>query len=156
MILVSACLLGVNCRYNGKAKPNRAVIEFLQDQDFLSFCPEGAGHLPTPRLPCEIVGGAGPEVISGKAKVQNEPGDDYSQFFLMGAEAALEFVKTNAIDTAILKENSPSCGVSHIYDGTFSHRKIKGMGVTAAKLAENEVKLYTEKTFTKIKTKKEK
>ena len=144
MILVSACLLGINCRYNGKTKANQAVIDWLKDKDFISFCPESSGHLPIPRLAGEIVDGTGQDVLSGKAKVQNKVGDDYTAFFIMGAEKALEFAKEHNIDMAILKENSPSCGVHSIYDGTFSRKKIKGEGVAAAALAEAGVTLYSE------------
>ena len=134
MILVSACLLGKNCKYTGGNNRNGAVIAFLEGKEYIPFCPEQAGGLPTPRLPSEIRGDG----------VVNSQGEDVTAAFLLGAARALEVCEASGADLAILKEGSPSCGVHLVYDGTFSGRKIDGMGMTARRLREAGIAVMSE------------
>ena len=134
MILVSGCLLGVNCKYNGGNNDNAAVHKFLEGKEYVIFCPERASGLPAPRLPSEIRGN----------KVYSKAGDDVTAEFQSGAEKALAFCKTHGVTRAILKARSPSCGVHAVYDGTFTGKAIPGMGVTARLLAANGIELLDE------------
>jgi uncharacterized protein YbbK (DUF523 family) len=145
MILVSACLLGINCKYNGSNDLNRDVLEFLRDKgSFAVCCPELLGGLSIPRGPYEITGGTGKEVVEGKAKVESDKGEDVTEKFLEGARRALEIAEQNGVKLAILKARSPSCGVDRIYDGTFSGTLIKGDGVAAALLRREGVRLISD------------
>ncbi len=136
MILVSACLLGVNCQYNGESDFTKELLEFLKNKgEFITVCPEVLGGLPIPRDGAEIVAN----------KVKTTKGNDVTKKFLEGAEKVLKFAKENNVDLAILKAKSPSCGVGMIYDGTFSRKLIAGDGITAALLRKNGIKVMTEK-----------
>lgn len=126
-IMVSACLLGENCKYSGGNNRNERVLRFINGHEIIPICPEVMGGLPTPRPPAEIVRG---EVI-------NCNGVSVDQEYHLGAERALAIAQREKIDLAILQSRSPSCGVKEIYDGTFSGTKIPGQGVTAALLAAN-------------------
>ena len=132
--LVSACLLGHDCKYNGGNNDNAAVRAFLRDKNYVVFCPERASGLPAPRLPSEIRG----------QRVYSKAGDDVTAEFRLGAEKALAFCRKNGVTHAILKARSPSCGVHAVYDGTFTGQVVPGMGVTAQLLAENGVVLMDE------------
>jgi uncharacterized protein YbbK (DUF523 family) len=135
-ILVSACLLGVNCQYNGESDFTRELLEFLKNKgEFIAVCPEVLGGLPIPRDGAEIVG----------KKVKTAVGKDVTKQFLKGAERVLKIAKENNVKLAILKAKSPSCGAGWIYDGTFSQNLIKGDGITAALLKKNKIKVFTEK-----------
>ena len=133
-ILVSACLLGVECRYKGDSCPCRKIIELSGNHTIIPVCPEQAGGLPTPRTPSERVGD----------KVMMRDGTDVTAEYKKGAETALYLAKTLNADFAILKANSPSCGKGTIYDGTFSGGKCEGNGVTAETLINNGIPVYTE------------
>lgn len=137
--LVSACLLGHDCKYNGGNNDNAAVRAFLADKDYVVFCPERAGGLPAPRLPSEIRDG----------RVWSKSGEDVTDEFRRGAEKALAFCQSHGVTHAILKARSPSCGVHAVYDGTFTGKVVPGMGVTAALLAENGVALMDEEDIAK-------
>ncbi|MEW9900560.1 DUF523 domain-containing protein [Chitinivorax sp. PXF-14] len=145
-ILVSACLLGANVRYN--AIPCGAVApilaQWLGEGRVVPVCPEVAGGLPTPRPAAEISGGDGRRVWLGQARVMTTAGDDVSRAFQAGAQAALALVRSHGIRIAVLKARSPSCGNAQIYDGSFSATRIDGMGVTAALLAEHGVAVFNE------------
>jgi len=146
MILVSACLLGINCQYNGENDLSEKLLEFLKDKgEFIVVCPEVLGNMSIPRDASEIVGGTGKDVITKRAKVKSVKGVDVTKKFLKGAEQVLKIAKKNNVDLVILKAKSPSCGVGAIYDGTFSRKLIKGDGVTAAILRKNGIKVITEK-----------
>ncbi len=132
--LVSACLLGYNCKYNGGNNDNAAVRAFLRDKDCVVFCPERASGLPAPRQPSEIRGD----------KVYSKAGDDVTAEFRLGAEKALAFCQKNGVTHAVLKARSPSCGPHAVYDGTFTGKVVPGMGVTARLLSENGVILMDE------------
>ena len=126
-IMVSACLLGENCKYSGGNNRNEKVLAYVQGHEVIPVCPEVMGGLPTPRVPAEIVCGV----------VINKDGVNVDRENRLGAEKTLALAKENGIDLAILQSRSPSCGVKEIYDGTFSGRRISGMGVTARLLSEN-------------------
>lgn len=144
MILVSACLLGRKTKYNGGSNPHGLLVLYEACGRFLPVCPEALGGLVAPRPPAEINGGAGPEVLAGTAKVKNREGEDVTAAFIKGSEQVKNLIGEQKITAAILKENSPSCGVKAVYDGSFSGQKIKGQGVTAAVLAAAGVALYSE------------
>ena len=128
-ILVSACLLGTPCRYDGKSKPCGGVLALSKHYELIPVCPEVTGGLPVPRVPVELKNG----------RVINRNGEDVTDFFLKGVEK--EMVKMQDIDLAILQSRSPSCGCKQIYDGTFSKTLIDGKGMFAQALAEAGIPL---------------
>ena len=135
MIIVSACLLGENCKYSGGNNKSENVIKYLEDKEYILVCPEQLGGLSTPRNPSEIItygNKDGNDVLSGCTKVLSNKGIDVTKNFIQGAEETLKIAKEHNAKTAILKAGSPSCGYKKIYDGTFLGNKIQGMGVTAA------------------------
>jgi uncharacterized protein YbbK (DUF523 family) len=132
LFLVSACLLGLPCRYDGGNCPVPALQRLAAHGRAIPICPEVAGGLPVPRPPAEIRGGDGSDVLDGQARVVREDGTDVSGEFVAGARAALHLAHRCGITRAVLKANSPSCGVGLIYDGTFSGQLTGGDGVTAA------------------------
>jgi uncharacterized protein YbbK (DUF523 family) len=150
-ILVSACLLGYMVRYDGLVLPalKRLTDAFGPIADMIPFCPEVAGGLPVPRNPAEISGKDGFNVLNGEATVKNKSGDDVTLFYLNGAAKALETAIKNNIKMAVLKEKSPSCGNSLIYDGTFAKTLKSGKGVTAALFERNEIRVFNEKEIEK-------
>ncbi|QXM06336.1 DUF523 domain-containing protein [Crassaminicella indica] len=147
MILISACLAGVDCKYNGKNNEVEEIINLVKEKKAILVCPEQLGGLSTPRVPCEIVGGDGEDVLNNQAKVINKNGEDQTAYFLKGAQEALKIVKLYDIKTAILKAKSPSCGSGIIYDGGFSGKKKNGYGVTAALFKKEGIKLFDEESF---------
>jgi len=132
--LVSACLVGIPCRYDGSSTPLRPLQEMAERGQVIPFCPEVAGGLPVPRKRAEIRGGDGRDVLEGRARVVNEEGDDVTACFLEGAHRALQLARRLEVERAVLKSLSPSCGSGLIYDGTFSGRLREGDGVTTALL----------------------
>ena len=126
-VLVSACLLGENCKYNGGNNYSEKVAEYIKGHEVISVCPECLGGLPTPRIPAEIVEGI----------VTNREGQVVDEEFRKGAKIALEIARKEQIDVAILQSRSPSCGSKQIYDGTFSGVKVDGQGVFAKLLKEH-------------------
>lgn len=130
-ILVSACLLGKNCKYNGGNNLNQGVLEFIEGHEVIGVCPEQLGGLSTPRLPAEIVDGV----------VTNKEGVSVDAQFRKGAQTALAVALEKKVDLAILQSRSPSCGVKEIYDGSFSGKKIKGQGVFAKLLSAHGIKV---------------
>jgi uncharacterized protein YbbK (DUF523 family) len=147
MIIVSACLAGVNCKYDGGNNYNEKIVKLVKQRKAIPVCPEQLGGFETPRLPAEILGGSGEDVLSGKAKVVRKNGEDVSKAFIKGAYETLKIAKLIDCDKAILKSRSPSCGFGEIYDGSFSGKRIKGKGVTAALLESNGIKVKTEETI---------
>ena len=125
-VMVSACLLGTNCKYNGGNNRSEALIGKLAGHEIIPVCPEVAGGLPTPRIPAEIANGT----------VMNRRGQNVDAAFRAGAVAVLELAKNERPDLIILQSRSPSCGVKEIYDGIFSGRLIPGQGVFAALASE--------------------
>jgi|SRR3712207_2002902 len=147
MILISACLCGVNCKYNGKNNLNEKFLNLLKEGRAILVCPEQLGGLETPRKPHEIINGDGKQVLDGTGKLVSVDGDDSTDKFLKGAYETLNIAKKYNVKKAILKSKSPSCGLGKIYDGTFSGNKIQGNGVTAELLLREGIKVYTEETF---------
>lgn len=135
MIIVSACLLGVKCKYSGDPNINKAIIELFKQGKLIPICPEQLGGLKTPRLPAEIVGD---KVIRADYK-------DVTNNFKKGAEESLRIAKLINEKKAILKENSPSCGSHYIYDGNFNGKLIKGKGITCRLLEENGIEVFSER-----------
>jgi len=144
MILISACLAGENVKYSGGNNAVPLLCQWIEQhrEQVLLVCPEVMGGLPVPRLPAEIQRhGTNPEDCC----VVNKVGEDVTAQFRLGAEKVLALVKAHHITVAVLKESSPSCGSSTVYNGTFSGIKIPGSGVTASLLMENGVKVISEK-----------
>lgn len=141
MYLISGCLLGNNCKYDGGNNYNREVEDFSRNHAYCVVCPEGISGLPTPRPPAEYVG----------ERIMDREGNDVTEAFERGAALSLEQALREAdrrgekIEGAILKANSPSCGSGKIYDGTFSKVLIDGYGCFAAKLREQGIKVISEK-----------
>ncbi|HHV26115.1 DUF523 domain-containing protein [Anaerosalibacter bizertensis] len=143
MYIVSACLAGIKCRYDGKDNENNDIIKLVKEGKAIPVCPEVLGGLPIPRVPCEII-----EDKSGKLKVINKEGKDCTLEFLQGAQKALAIAEVVGADTAILKSKSPSCGCGKIYDGKFNGNLVDGDGITTRLFKENGIKVYTENNFT--------
>lgn len=147
MILISACLAGENVKYSGGNNEVPWLCQWIAQhrEQVLLVCPEVMGGLPVPRLPAEIQRhGTNPE----ECCVVNKADEDVTAQFRLGAEKVLALVKEHHITAAVLKESSPSCGSSTVYDGTFSGIKIQGSGITASLLMENGVRVYSEKSVT--------
>lgn len=132
-LLVSACLLGENCKYSGGNNRCTKLLEWLKREghEAVPVCPEVLGGLPVPRTPAEIVDGA----------VTAQDGRDVDAEFRRGAELALDIARREGAELAVLQPRSPSCGVRQVYDGAFSGRRIPGMGVFARRLAESGFRL---------------
>lgn len=146
--LVSACLVGERCRYDGGGFDRFPELRrMVQAGMAIAVCPEELGGLPTPRPPAELLGGDGRAALNGKARLVSVEGEDVTAAFLRGAEAAARLALEEGATTAILKARSPSCGCQGIYDGTFSGRVVPGMGVTAARLTQLGLTVHSEETW---------
>ena len=133
-LLVSACLLGTPCRYDGEAKRNDAVCALAEKFELVPICPEVMGGLPTPRTPSERQGG----------RVVAKDGRDVTAEYRRGAEIALELAQREGIRAAVLKERSPSCGSGEIYDGSFTGALTAGDGVTVEILRAHGIAVFGE------------
>ena len=133
-LLVSACLLGVGCRYDGKSNQLPQYKRLLKEHTCIPVCPEQLGGLPTPRCPAERLGG----------KIVTEDGRDVTEQFLRGTAEALRLCDLYHCKAALLKERSPSCGSNMIYDGSFTGRQVHGAGVTARLLAAHGIRVFSE------------
>lgn len=147
MFVVSACLTGVKCKYNGGANLHPEVVAFLQNKQWVPVCPEQFGGLPTPRVPSEITGAGGEAVLAGKAKVMTKDGQDVSDAFIKGAEETLRIALLVSATDAILKEGSPSCGSCRIYNGRFEGQCVPGAGVAAELLKKHGIRIWSEENF---------
>ncbi|HOB87336.1 MAG TPA: DUF523 domain-containing protein [Bacillota bacterium] len=145
--LVSACLLGINSRYDGGDNRSEKVLEFLKGRHAVPVCPEQLGGLPTPRRPAEICGGGGKEVLEGGAAVRCPDGTDVTEAFIRGAEQVLRIARLTGAREAILKSGSPSCGRGWIKDGSFTGSRRRGDGVTAALLLAKGCTIYDENSL---------
>ena len=150
-VLVSACLMGERVRYDGNKVPCHSSIlkKWEEDGLIVPFCPEVAGKLPVPRPSAEIIKGTGADVWEKTVSVLNIRGQDVTESFIKGAKEALRIVKEMQIKLAILKEGSPSCGKTSIYDGSFSGSKRPGKGVTTTLLEKNDIKVFNENEIKK-------
>ena len=135
--MVSACLAGTPCRYDGRSNLRPEVAALVENGEAVPVCPEVLGGLPTPRTPSERQGD----------RVMSAEGDDVTGAFSAGAEAALYIAEECGCSAAVLKARSPSCGCGRIYDGTFTHTLIDGDGLFAALLRKKGFQLFTEETF---------
>jgi uncharacterized protein YbbK (DUF523 family) len=147
-ILVSACLLGVKCRFDGKDALDEKLISILKKIHtiVIGVCPEEIGGLIGIRGPFEIVGESS-KIWQGKAKIIDREGFNMSRYFINGANTVCKIATLNNIDFAILKSNSPACSSEFIYDGTFKNRLKKGMGICAYLLKKKGVKVISENEF---------
>ena len=144
-VLVSACLLGQKVRYDGGDCLQQGLLDRWQAEGrVVPFCPEVAGGLPIPRPAAEIMGGDAEAVLSGRAGIATQQGVDVTDAFLAGAEKALAECRKHHIRIAVMKEGSPSCGVTRINDGTFSRTRVAGMGLTARQLQRHGITLFSE------------
>lgn len=144
MFLVSACLAGIDCTFTGKNNRSLEVQQLVMSKQAVPVCPEQLGGLSTPRPAAEIQGGVGGQVLSREAQVVTRKGEDVTQAFFKGAQETLKLARLYGVEAAILKEGSPSCGSHLICDGTFTGTKIPGLGVTAALLEEEGVRVFSE------------
>lgn len=136
-VIVSSCLLGKNCKYNGLNNYKEDLVTYLKDFEIVEICPEQLGGLSTPRLPSEII----------DKKVIRKDGVDITPFFRKGAEISLEIAIENGCQYAVLKKNSPSCGCGQIYDGTFSSKLVEGNGITSELFLQNNIKICNEDNY---------
>lgn len=139
-VLISACLIGENTKYNGGNNFLKSVEKLYPLCDLIIICPEVMAGLKTPRSPSEIKNG----------KVINKANKDVTSFFKSGASLITYIAEQNNVKYALLKENSPSCGVHHIYDGTFSNNLIKGNGITTQELIKKGIQVFSEKEIDKL------
>ena len=145
-VLISACLLGKRARYDGNALSVSVKIldQWMAAGRVISVCPEVDAGMSIPRAPAEIFKGDGYGVWAGTVLVVEDEGTDVTAFFKKGAQMALELCIKHNINVAVLTENSPSCGSSAIYDGSFTSKKIDGLGVTVALLKRNGVEVFSQ------------
>jgi len=146
-VLISSCLLGNPVRYDGRGVPHGDAIlaRWREEGRVVAVCPEVAGGMPIPRPPAEIDPGKNAaSVLAGRARVVAVTGDDVTAPFVRGAHEALAAAQARGIRMAVLKEGSPSCGSSYVYDGHFAGRRQPGMGVTAQLLRGAGVHVFSE------------
>lgn len=143
-VLVSACLAGRACRFDGSANPDDEVARLVAEGRAVLVCPEVDGGLGTPRPPAEITGGDGADVLEGRARVVTRSGRDVTAAYVKGAQRALAAAREAGATAAVLKARSPSCGKGSVYDGSFSRTLQEGDGVTAALLRKNGIAVVTE------------
>ncbi len=139
-LLISACLLGEPCRYDGRSVYNERIGALSEKYELIPICPEVMGGLPTPRTPAEIIG----------ERVINKDGIDVTDNYQRGAKAALEIAKKNNVKLALLKERSPSCGRGKVYDGSFCATLTDGDGVTAELLLSEGIEVLGESSLEKL------
>jgi len=140
MKICSACLIGMECRYDGKdnlSKASDRLIKEYKKGEIIPVCPEQMGGLPTPRIPCEIK----------NYRVFNREGEETTKYFEKGAREVMKIVEDLGIEEAIMKQGSPSCGCGQIYSGDFSGEKIEGDGITTRVLKKNGVKIFSENDY---------
>ena len=134
---VSKCLCGYNCKYNGNNNLKEKIKELEENDECIIICPEVFGGLPIPRIPFELQ----------NDRAINKEGIDVTDKVIEGCKIALAMIKENGVTKVILKENSPTCGVHYIYDGTFTHTKIKGMGLLTRMLKENNIEVISDEDY---------
>ncbi len=135
MYLISACLVGLNCKYNGKNNFNEKALELVKNGKAIPICPEQLGGLTTPRTPAEI------KMINGRRRVITEEGKDVTEEYEKGAKEVLSLCQNLNIEKVILKAKSPSCGAGQIYNGEFNGTLTSGNGITAQLLIENGIEV---------------
>lgn len=142
-ILVSACLLGLSTRYDGRSKRNPQVLEHLRKNGLIPIpvCPEQLAGLPTPRPKTCFAAGDGADVLDGKGSLVRDDGSEVGRIFVSGADETLQIACLTGSREALFKERSPSCGVHQVYCG---HRIVSGQGVATALLLRNGLQVYSE------------
>lgn len=135
MILISACLVGINCKYNGKNNYNEKALELVKSGQAIPICPEQLGGLTTPRNPSEI------KTINNKRYVINNKNEDVIDEFVRGANEVLKLAKELDVEKVILQSRSPSCGVGKIYSGNFDRKLVDGNGILAQMLIDNDIEV---------------
>ncbi|AOR23962.1 DUF523 domain-containing protein [Clostridium taeniosporum] len=143
MYIISACLCGVNCKYNGENNLNEKCMDLFRKGKAILVCPEQLGGLSTPRTPVELKSSAC-DILSGNGIAITKDGIDVTEKFVKGAYETLKIAKEAGAAKAILKEKSPSCGVNKVYDGTFNGNKIYGIGITAYLLKKEGIEVFSE------------
>ena len=138
--MVSACLLGIACRYDGCSVEYGGILALREKYNLIPVCPEIYGGLPTPRTPSERVG----------ERVISRDGKDNTESYLTGARQTLRLAELFNCKIAILKERSPSCGTHQIYDGSFEKRLVSGMGITAELLVKNGIRVLSENEISEL------
>lgn len=138
-VLVSSCLLGEKCRYNGSGEEDVYVLEYIKDMQVYPVCPEVMGGMSTPRSPCEIY----------KGRVVSKDGEDTTDYFVSGADMVVDLAKQEGIDLAVFKSRSPSCGCGKVYDGTFNGILIQGDGICVKKLKGNGIQVINNEELKK-------
>ncbi len=151
MIMVSACLAGERCRYNGQSRADARITALREKNEAVAVCPEVLGGLPVPRLPCEIIGGDGKAVLQGRARVIDSAGEDVTAALLAGSLAALRLAQAHAVDLAVLKTKSAACGCGRIYDGSFSGTLRSGSGILTALLEQAGIRVISDEDFERMK-----
>ncbi len=141
MIIVSSCLAGCECRYDGKSNEVPEIKQMVLENKAIALCPEELGGLSTPRIPCEIV------LKENERKIIGQDQKDYTQEFSKGAETFSNVAKALNVKVVILKANSPSCGYGNIYDGSFTGTLTKGNGFTAELLSKQGIQIKNEYNF---------
>ncbi|MBD3237526.1 MAG: DUF523 domain-containing protein [Candidatus Eisenbacteria bacterium] len=137
MRAISACLIGIRCRYDGSDNLHPQALWMMRDEGLLPLCPEQLGGLPTPRTPAEIVGGDGADVLAGRAQVLDREGRDVTAYYVRGAQETARICQRLGITEMLLKQRSPSCGAGCIYHG---EALVAGDGVTAARLRRSGIR----------------
>lgn len=150
MILVSACLLGVNCKYNGGHNLRPEIVKYKNSGLLVPVCPEELGGLPTPRNPAQFDRAAGDEALEGRSKIIDSTGKDVTKNFLAGAMKTLKIAREKGISIAVLKERSPSCGASLVYITEKGEQPTPGIGVTTALLEKSGIRVYSDEQFVKF------
>lgn len=148
MILISACLAGFNVRYDGGNAQNDLAVKLVALGKAITVCPEIMSGLKTPRTPAEIQGGTGADVLAGRARVVNRDGIDVTKRYLISAHRVLQIAQNNDVHVAFLKQKSPACGTKLVYDGSFSGKRIPGLGVTAALLHQRGITVFGDEDLT--------
>lgn len=137
MYLISACLVGQNCRYDGSNSRIEKLVNYVNQGKAIAVCPELLGGLTVPWEPCELI------TLKGEAKFLTKSGKDLTMAFVKGAHKTLEICLNQNIKKAILQPRSPSCGFGLIYDGTFSGKLIPGNGIASELLAKNDIEVFS-------------
>ncbi len=151
-ILISACLLGNQVRYNGTGLllEHPLIKKWQEENRLVAVCPEVAGGMTVPRAPAEIIGGNAEAVLLNRAMVMDNTGKNVSAEFIQGARQALALARENNCVAAILTERSPSCASHYIYDGNFTGKKISGMGITSFLLEQNDIKVFNQEQLEQL------
>ncbi|HDV8224136.1 DUF523 domain-containing protein [Enterobacter hormaechei] len=151
-ILVSACLMGLKVRYNGKEKAQMThqLARWQQEQRLVIHCPELAAELPVPRPPAEIMSAEGKDVMRGQARIIENTGTDVTGHYQLAAWLALRAAQEAGCTAALLTDGSPTCGTQFIYNGSFSNQRKSGMGVAASLLSEHGIAVFSETQFAEL------